>query len=54
MYFRTRQHRLIVPHKLAILKTLNSEFSFIELWFTDQNSKVLQIEDKVSMTLIIG
>ena len=28
------------------LKTFNSEFSYIEVWFTDQNSKPLEIEDK--------
>ena len=28
------------------LKTFNSEFSCIEVWFTDQNSKLLEIEDK--------
>ena len=28
------------------LQTLNSEFSYIEVCFTDQNSKPLEIEDK--------
>ena len=28
-------------------------FDYIEIWFTDQNNKSLQIEDKVSITLII-
>ena len=28
------------------LKTFNSEFSYIEVWFTDQDSKSLEIEDK--------
>ena len=31
--------------KIIVLKTFNSEFSFIEVWFTDQNSKPLKIED---------
>ena len=26
--------------------TLNSEFSYIEVWFTDEYSKPLEIEDK--------
>ena len=26
--------------------TLNSDFSYIEVWFTDENSKLLEIEDK--------
>ena len=35
------------------LKTFNSEFSYIEVWLTDQNSKPLEMEDKISTTLII-
>ena len=37
-----------------MLDTTNKEFSFIEVWFTDQNSEPLEIEDKVNLTLIIG
>ena len=44
----------ISPHSLTMLNTTNTEFSSIELWFTDQNSKPLEIEDNVNMTLIIG
>ena len=36
------------------LKTFNSEFSYIEVWFTDQNSKQLEIEDKINITLGIN
>ena len=36
------------------LKTFNSEFLYIEVWFTDQNSKPLEIEDKINMTLVIN
>ena len=43
----------ISPHSLTMLGTTNSEFSFIELWFTDQNSERLKIEDNVNLTLII-
>ena len=28
---------------LKFLKNFNSEFSFIEVWFTDQNSKPLEM-----------
>ena len=35
------------------LKTFDSEFSYIELWFTDQISKLLETEDKINITLII-
>ena len=44
----------IAPHSLTILRTTNTEFSFIEVWFTDQNSEPLEIEDNVNLTLIIG
>ena len=44
----------ITPHSLTMLKTTNAEFSFIEIWFTDQNNKPLEIEDNVNITLIIG
>ena len=37
-----------------MLKTYNLEFSFIEIWFTDQSCKPLEIEDKVYMALIVG
>ena len=33
--------------------TSDTLFDYIEIWFTDQNTKSLQIEDKVSVTLII-
>ena len=36
------------------LKTFNSKFSYIEVWFTDQNSKPLEIEDKINTTLVIN
>ena len=37
-----------------MLNTTNTEFSFVEVWFTDQSSKQIEIEDNVNMTLIIG
>ena len=36
------------------LKTFNSKFSYIEVWFTDQNYKLLEIEDKINITLVIN
>ena len=44
----------ITPHSPTMLKTTNTEFSFIEMWFTDQNNRPLEIEDKVNITRIIG
>ena len=36
------------------MNTVNTEFSFVEVWFTDQISKAHEIEDNVNLTLIIG
>ena len=44
----------ITPHSPTILKTTNAEFSFIEIWFTDQYNRPLEIEGNVYITLIIG
>ena len=44
----------ISPNTLAMMNTIKTEFSFIEVWFTDQISKVLEIEDNVNLTFIIG
>ena len=35
-------------------KTFNSEFSYIEVWFTDKNSKPLKKEDKISITSVLN
>ena len=37
-----------------MLKTTNAEFSFVEVWFTDQTNRPLELEDNVNITLIIG
>ena len=42
------------PHSLTMMNTVNTEFSSAEVWFTDQVSKALEIEDNVNLTLIIG
>ena len=44
----------ISPHSLTLMNTINTEFSSVEVWFTDQVSKALEIEDDVNLTLIIG
>ena len=44
----------VSPETLVILKTVNTEFSFIEIWFRDQDNRPLEIEDSVNISLIIG
>ena len=35
----------ISPNNFIFLEIFDSEFSYIEVWFTDQNYKALEIED---------
>ena len=44
----------ISPNTLTMMNTVNTEFSFDEVWFTNQVSKTLEIENNVNLTLIIG
>ena len=43
----------ISPTNHIFLKTFNSEFQEIKVWFTDQNNKQLELEDKINLALII-
>ena len=44
----------ISPHSLMMMNTVNTEFSSVEFWITDQTSEALEIEDNVNLTLVIG
>ena len=44
----------ISSKNFIFLKNFDSEFSYTEVWFTDQNSKPLEIEDKINITLVIN
>ena len=44
----------IPPHSLTMMNTVNTGFSFVEVWFTELVSKALGIEDNVISTLING
>ena len=37
----------------TFLKIFNSDFQGIEVWFKDQNSKSLEIADRINLTLVI-
>ena len=43
----------ISPTNHVFLKTFNSEFQEIKIWFTDQTSAPVELEDKINVTLII-
>ena len=35
------------------LKTFNSEYPNIKVWFTDQNREPLEIEDRITLKIVI-
>ena len=43
----------IYPTNHIFLKTFNSEYDKIIVWFTDQNSQALEIEDRINLTIVI-
>ena len=43
----------ISPSNNIFLKTFNSEYNKIPVWFTDQNSKPLEIEGRINLTMVI-
>ena len=56
-FFLNKQFRQLInisPHSLTMMNANNTEFSIVEVWFTDQVSKALKIEDNVNLTVIIG
>ena len=44
----------ISPEKFLFLETFDSEFLYIEVSFTDQNSDPIEKEDKINITLVIN
>ena len=43
----------ISPTNHIFSKTFNSEYDKIKVWFTHQNSKPLEIEDIINLTMVI-
>ena len=43
----------ISPTNHIFLKTFHSEYDEIKVWFTDQNSKPSEIEDKINLTMVV-
>ena len=43
----------IYPTNHIFLKTFNSEYDEIKVWFTDQNSQALEKEDRINLTMVI-
>ena len=49
-----KQLTTISPHVLTMLKTTIAEILFVQLCFTDQNKRPLEIEDRVNIMQIVG
>ena len=43
----------ISPTNHIFLKTFNSEYDGIKVWFTDQSRQSLEIEDRINLTIVI-
>ena len=43
----------ISPANNIFLKTFNSEYNEIIVWFTDKNSNPLETEDRINLTMVI-
>ena len=43
----------ISPTNHTFLKTFNSEYEQVIVWFTDKNSQTLEIEDRINLTMVI-
>ena len=43
----------ISPTNHIFLKTFNSEYDEIKVWFIDQNNQPLETEDRINLTMVI-
>ena len=43
----------ISPINHIFLKTFNSEYDEVILWFTDQDSHPLEIEERINLTIVV-
>ena len=43
----------ISPTNHIFLKTFNSEYDKIKVWFSNQNSQPLEMEDRIILTMVI-
>lgn len=44
----------ISPVNQIYTETFRSKFLHIEIWFTNQNSKLLEIEERLNLTIVIN
>ena len=44
----------VEPCNLMLLKTYNTEFENLTIKFTDQNGRLIEIENKINLTLLVN
>ena len=44
----------ILPMNQIYTETFRSKFSHIEIWFTNKNSKLLEIDERLNLTIVIN
>ena len=44
---------ILVPTNFIFLKAFKSGLQEIDVWFTDQNSQPLEIEDRINLPLVV-
>ena len=49
LIYRLVNYQIFQQNKIIFLKTFKSDISYIGVRFTDQNSKPLEIEDKIEL-----
>ena len=54
LYTFIRQLLDISPKTFIFKKAFNSEFPSSEIWFTGQNSKPLDLDDNINITLVLN
>ena len=47
-------YQIFHQKKKLFFKTFDSEFSYDDVWFTDQNSSSLEIQGAINITLVIN
>ena len=52
--FKSLAYICIDISKKNFLQTFHSEFSYNEVWLTDQNSKPLEIGDEININLVVN
>ena len=53
LFQTNRFFQQISPTNHIFFKTFKSEYDEIIVWFTEQNSQSLEIEDRINLTMVV-